>query len=327
MVDDPNKPKDKNQMRAIRQHVMLHYLDKERRLPGRRDSRVNSSAQSHKKRKRLDTAGLNSAAPRTALRESASRLTLTESVQSNGSSHASSDRDGAGTFQGRLKLANGIRHGNYGDRHPSLRRINRALEEDDPLVPGIGGRFQNSGYLSTKLDDVPFLPHSSPLDFLGGELNPFDTWPVFSDPTVNVDELKWNCSRRFGSQGIAMHWVPTLLRARHAFLSTICICSAHDDIMSRAVSGSEFLSNHESIQRMRVRQEVISMIHESLEDPDMRTADATIVAVLHLLNSEIMGCDDRMMSTHQNGLHDMVQMRGGLDRLGVNGQLASILTM
>ena len=69
------------------------------------------------------------------------------------------------------------------------------------------------------------------------------------------------------------------------------------------------------------------MINESLNDPEMKTSDATIIAVLQLLNAEIMGCDDSIMRIHQRGLHDMVRERGGLGSLGVHGQLASILTM
>lgn len=69
------------------------------------------------------------------------------------------------------------------------------------------------------------------------------------------------------------------------------------------------------------------MINESMRDPQMQTADATIVAVLQLLNAEIMGCDDSIMHTHQNGLHAMIRQRGGLGELGVNGQLAAITTM
>ena len=88
------------------------------------------------------------------------------------------------------------------------------------------------------------------------------------------------------------------------------------------------LQNGESfINRIKIRQGVISLINESINDPEMRTSDETIVAVLHVLNSEIMGCDDRSMRVHQIGLHEMIRERGGLDRLGVGGQLASILTM
>lgn len=69
------------------------------------------------------------------------------------------------------------------------------------------------------------------------------------------------------------------------------------------------------------------MINKSLGDPDLRIADSTIIAVLHLLMSEIMGCNDGTMRVHQEGLLKMVRQRGGLGQLGINGHLAHILTM
>lgn len=84
---------------------------------------------------------------------------------------------------------------------------------------------------------------------------------------------------------------------------------------------------HGSHDRMQARGEVIALINQALKDDQSRIADTTIVAVLQLLNSEIMGCDDQVMRIHQQGLHDMVRQRGGLEELGVEGQLASILTM
>lgn len=97
--------------------------------------------------------------------------------------------------------------------------------------------------------------------------------------------------------------------------------------MTRASKPVHLRPAHESLERARVRSEVTQMVQECLEDPEMATADATIIAVLHLLNSEIMGCNDSFMRAHQKGLHVMVQQRGGLMGLGVNGQLASISTM
>lgn len=84
---------------------------------------------------------------------------------------------------------------------------------------------------------------------------------------------------------------------------------------------------YDSMEQIRIRGEVISMVNSAMEDPKQATADATIVAVLHLLNSEIMGCDDTVMSIHQQGLLQMTTKRGGLNHLGVDGHLASILTM
>jgi len=97
--------------------------------------------------------------------------------------------------------------------------------------------------------------------------------------------------------------------------------------MSRAAQPPDRRSQFESPERLRVRVEVTRMINASMSDPRMQTTDATMVAVLQLLNSEIMGCDDHVMLVHQTGLHAMVQQRGGLKALGVNGQLAAITTM
>lgn len=82
-----------------------------------------------------------------------------------------------------------------------------------------------------------------------------------------------------------------------------------------------------STDGIKVRTEVISMINDALADPKQQAADATIVAVLHLLNSEVMGGDDQTMSVHQRGLHQMIRRRGGLEYLGVDGELAVLSTM
>ena len=134
-------------------------------------------------------------------------------------------------------------------------------------------------------------------------------------------------SRKFGSRGIVAHWVPTLLKAKHAFLSTICISSSHDDIMMRGLQAPHQRLRYGSTDGIKVRTEVISMINDALADPKQQAADATIVSVLHLLNSEIMGCDDQTMTIHQQGLHQMIRKRGGLAHLGVDGELAMISTM
>ena len=69
------------------------------------------------------------------------------------------------------------------------------------------------------------------------------------------------------------------------------------------------------------------MVADCMNDPQKQAADETILAVLHLLNSDIMGCDDRDMRIHQDGLVKMVMQRGGLDKLGLGGQLSVVLTM
>lgn len=69
------------------------------------------------------------------------------------------------------------------------------------------------------------------------------------------------------------------------------------------------------------------MLAECMRDPKLRLADETIVSVVHLLVSDIMGCDDRDLKVHIDGLQNMAAARGGLERLGVGGELAAIMTM
>ncbi|KXT13771.1 hypothetical protein AC579_6596 [Pseudocercospora musae] len=314
VVDHPMKLKDRNQMRENRKHVMHDYLDKERRKPMSNDTRAAGTGTA-KKRKRVPPGP----------RESFTTATSTNHVyiQDTG---------------GEMKAQKGMQSLNTPDSqnsgfnseamrpHVAARQI-RFADDEAPLVHGISGGFNNCSYLRATPESIPPLS-SDPRSALGSNIQPFSScWPALQDPSLNVEELKWSCSRKFGSRGIARDWVPTLLKSRHAFLSTICISASHDDIMLRGLQTPQERAPFGSEQRMKVRSEVLQLINQALADPQMQTADATLVAVLHVLNSEIMGCDDTIMRIHQEGLHNLVRQRGGLDRLGVDGQLALILTI
>ncbi|EME50395.1 hypothetical protein DOTSEDRAFT_69051 [Dothistroma septosporum NZE10] len=325
VVDNPDKLKDKHQMRENRKHVMNDYLSKERRKPGSTDVRVTGGANPHRKRKRqeprLNEQSVNPSAPSIIFKPDS----VSDSSRSSKSPPAASQI--AVISNGTQHSANAPEHVNPASDLPQMapRSMIRFAEDEAPLVRGISGGFNNSPYLRTVADDVP-SPVPSPAR-LGSSLNPFNTWPTLSDPLLNVEQLKWSCSRKFGSRGIVAHWVPTLLKAKHAFLSTICISSSHDEIMMKGVQASHERHRYGSTDGIKVRTEVISMINDALADPKQQAADVTIVSVLHLLNSEIMGCDDQTMTIHQQGLHQMIRKRGGLDCLGIDGELAMISTI
>lgn len=314
-------------MTENRRHVMNDYLDKERRNPASTDARVNGSTAT-KKRKRLDV-------PYAPDRNAGPRQGSICSTQSTSSSNGSPD-------DRNYPLASEEDTPYAKKAQITPRHQIQFYDDIAPLVKGINGRLGNSQYLQTSLQDVPH-----PTSLVGSNLNPFDTWPTLSNPMCDIQALKWCCkyssmyglakvrhefndcigSKKFGSEGIAPHWVPLLLRAKHAFLSTICISASHEDIMRRGMQAPHERLQHGSHDRMQARCEVIALINQAMNDDQSRIADTTIVAVLQLLNSEIMGCDDQVMRIHQQGLHDMVRQRGGLEKLGVEGQLASILTM
>lgn len=318
-VSDPKELKDRSQLRLNRRHVMHTFLDKERQKPsGQRDARVDGAGAAIKRKRSRIQVPTPFAAAQKQNGSSGQRHLPTPDV-----SDREAERRASTSTQESTEL-----------KRPRQMVYPLGQRGNEQLVKGLNGSWDNSRYIRAVLEDIPFHSTSSPFKHpetgVGANLNPFDTWPAFSDENIDVNQLKYSCSRRFGSEGISRYWVPELLRARHAFLSTICISSAHDDIMSRAqrsIPAKDFPSTREGIQRLRVRSEVISMVNQSLEDPELRTADATIISVLHLLNSEIMGCNDLIMKTHQDGLHRMVRQRGGLEGLGVHGQLARILTM
>ncbi|KAK5123177.1 hypothetical protein LTR85_003375 [Meristemomyces frigidus] len=324
VVTHPDKLRDKSEMRKNRQHVMHDYLEKERMKPSSNDLRVNGAGQG-RKRKRIDAkpAGTSSnpAAPTNIFRQDLARITPAASDHNTAGSEGHLDSGDATEPTIGAAVTGDDGHRANVSRALARQRTSARVDDRAPLVTGISGRFRNYTYLGTAPEEVPFTPSR-----LGSSLNAFDTWPTFSDPSVNVNELKWSCSRRFGSRGIAHNWVPILLKARHTFLSTICISSAHDDIMRRSSLPPDRRPQTESVQRVTVRQEVTSMINQSISDPQMQTADATLVAVLQLLNAELMGSDDHVMHVHQNGLHAMIRQRGGLGALGVGGELASITT-
>ena len=320
-------------MRMNRKHVMHTWLAKEAKNPDTKDTRVRKAGGKRGQPTRetpptsSDDTTLNTHAPSNIFRRDVSRLTPAESVHSNNSLHDTSDRENNHAAKKSTRLS-GPNNGPALDAAANRWHSPSVTDRRGPLVKGIGGYFENSRYMRAAVEDIPFSFKSShPGDNIAGSLEPFGTWPSFSDPAINVNELKWKCSQRFGSQSLSMHWIPTILRARHAFLSTLCISSAHDDIMTRAILPAHLHHGESLVSRWKVRNGVIRMINESISDPEMRTADETIIAVLHVLNSEIMGCNDRSMRVHQSGLHAMVKERGGLDKLGAGGQLAFILTM
>ncbi|KAK5168403.1 uncharacterized protein LTR77_006973 [Saxophila tyrrhenica] len=311
VVTDPGQLKDKSQLRKNRKHVMHDYLDKESKKPDSKDSRVRRHI-SHQR-----TAALN---PNRVSESQNSRLTPQELTHSNGISNDGLELDHGGQRK-RKALRKSLSGITVSKTKPA--QSGQQADDEEPLVPGLGARYENLS-IQAGVNDSTFL-HSTTR--LGSRIDPFESLPSFDDPLLGIEELKFSCSQRFGTRGLSVHWMPTMLKARHAFLSSLCISAAHDDIMRRNLLPPDKRATESLMKRIRVRTAVIAMINESINDPETRTSDETIIAVLHVLNSEIMGCTDLSMRIHQEGLHEMIRDRGGLEKLGVNGQIARISTI
>ncbi|KAK4553221.1 hypothetical protein LTR86_009751 [Recurvomyces mirabilis] len=316
VINHPEQLHNRSELRLNRQHVMKDFLTKAAKDPNTKDIRVTNQVAGRKRpRVEVPITGIsyNPVAPSRIFQVNG----IAPDASSSGASNTAIRPPGSNSVLDQPPSS---------DQQAKAPRVTTATETaktvSAPLVSGISGRFRNYAYLGTTPDEVPF-----PLHHINGSLNPFDTWPKLDDPKIRVNELKWSCSRRFGSRGIADHWVPMLLSARHAFLSTIVISSAHDDIMSRQSKHPDQRPKTESVARATVRHQVTTMVNECMKDPMLQTSDATLVAVLHLLNAGIMGCDDKDMRVHERGINAMVRQRGGLNALGVHGQLAMICTI
>jgi hypothetical protein len=117
---------------------------------------------------------------------------------------------------------------------------------------------------------------------------------------------------------MGQHWIPTLVKSPHAFLSTLCIASAQLD----AVQNRPF----ESIQTTALRQEVIHLIGQNLLNSQSKVDDYNVIALTQLIASEVIGSDDVAIGYHEAGVAAMVKTRGGMEQLGVNGRIASTLS-
>ncbi|QIX02347.1 hypothetical protein AMS68_007864 [Peltaster fructicola] len=149
-------------------------------------------------------------------------------------------------------------------------------------------------------------------------------WPELSSDTYGTDQLKYYCSFRFATPELARYWAPVLTKSKNAFYSTLCLSAAHDEIMEREFGVVEGRPQ-ESTRRLQVWAHIIKMITQSMNQND--TSDGAVLAVLHVMYSEMIGGRCEHVMVHRKGLNDMVNIRGGVVALGTEGQLARTLSI
>ncbi|KAF2735487.1 hypothetical protein EJ04DRAFT_195372 [Polyplosphaeria fusca] len=157
-----------------------------------------------------------------------------------------------------------------------------------------------------------------PFKSIGKPFDPFQTLFQANHPRISVEELKFHCSLFFGTRAMGQHWIPALVTSPHAFLSTLCIASAHHD----AVHDRQL----DSLESVALRQEVIYLINQNLSNPSSPVDDFNIIAVTQLMASEMIAGEDAALTYNEHGAEKMARQRGGLNQLGVNGRLASTLS-
>ncbi|THW07039.1 hypothetical protein D6D02_06584 [Aureobasidium pullulans] len=163
---------------------------------------------------------------------------------------------------------------------------------------------------------------------IGAKLDVFSATPKFDgEQHIDVCMLKHNCTTYFGSQAMCKRWAPLLFAGRAAFLSTLCISSAYLDMMQMDFSHVTTSNTIESVRTLTVREHTVKLIGERLSDPVTCCNDGNIVSVLHFLYGEMIVACDQALHWHEEGLHTMVEYRGGLDQLGGDGVLAAMVTI
>jgi hypothetical protein len=166
---------------------------------------------------------------------------------------------------------------------------------------------------------LPYDNHTPPpFVSIGKSLDPFRTMFQSSHPGVSVEELKFHCSRYFGTRALGRYWIPTALSYPHTFLGTLCLATAYHDVIHER--------QLESVQTIALRQEVIHLVGRNMLDPEARVSDHNIMAIIQLIISEVIGREESGLRWHEDGIESMIKQRGGLDKLGVNGRLASSIS-
>lgn len=338
VTTNPTQFKNKVVMRENRKHVMNDFLRKERRkTPGTRDIRAEGPAEVVKRRR---TESIGRKARKLGALDAPSHLLESGVLTPQSSNDEASSSLLYGSDAGETVMTLASRTASHHSRRAELsmalipRSVVDDMEEDEHPMCNSGGDERNlhPGSCSCNWPEQEGRDLSVPdlFSVLGFKVSPYHTWLQTANTAVDLEKLKYACGRRLRSCSMAKLWLPNLIRARHSFLSTICISAAHDEAMQRIVFGSETLSPRGSkkavvYERLAVKSEVIAMINASLDDPDQRVSDATIIAVMNIFNSEIIGCDASALKIHQKGLNEMISMRGGLHKLGVVGHLARTL--
>lgn len=103
-----------------------------------------------------------------------------------------------------------------------------------------------------------------------------------------------------------------------AFLSHACVASVYQDVLNRNLDDSAITAYTKS--------RVIREINERLQNPSTRIDDSTIMTIVHLIVSEIGSGTEEAFDVHLDGIIRIVEQRGGLQRLGLDGLCAFVLT-
>jgi hypothetical protein len=178
VVDNPAKLKDREQMRANRKHVMNDYLDKERQNPSSTDARVTRPSIGPKKRKRSEPPESGPLNHKSTFKHIFSQE-LPPNHLSFGSGYVS--RSSPDTYD---QVASSIEQ--------SDRQLGRQEVREACAVRFVDLESSPEDFTADEpRHSLSLTP--PPSSYLGSNIQPFNSWPTFSDPLLDTEKLKWSC--------------------------------------------------------------------------------------------------------------------------------------
>ncbi|KAF2152329.1 hypothetical protein K461DRAFT_144943 [Myriangium duriaei CBS 260.36] len=112
-------------------------------------------------------------------------------------------------------------------------------------------------------------------------------------------------------------WFPLAMAEPATFYAIVLLAATHHAVVNPAYSNAFDL--------LTLKGKAISAINEALADPQRSISDSTMGAVMKMASYEAIFGDEKFFHAHMNGLQHMVQKRGGLPNLGLDGLLERIV--
>ncbi|KAK0659812.1 hypothetical protein DIS24_g3655 [Lasiodiplodia hormozganensis] len=204
------------------------------------------------------------------------------------------------------------------DTPPTTTPIEQQLPEQILVQPPQGGsQWINPLFHSAFQVMGPFEA------FAPAPSNPFSSHDPFlalpqPNSNINMPAVKYYCHLYFGTRGMARAWLPQMIQSRESFLSTLAIATSHQDAMAGKLAPTTLTT--------MVQTEVAHLLREAFNERWYRIKDTTIMTVVQLLCSELVNSSADRLVFHETGLRQLISERGGLNRLGLQGELAAVAT-
>ena len=108
-------------------------------------------------------------------------------------------------------------------------------------------------------------------------------------------------------------WMPLCMGETATFRAMSLMGAAHYSVVNP--------SFRNKIDLLALKGKVISDVNEALGDPVRAKSDSIIAAVLKLASWEAVFGEPEQYHAHMHGLQQMILLRGGMSKLGMNGVL------